>query len=109
MRTTREVDQVPGDNHRIVCRAHWVWCPGCQEVHRFRSAHPEGTNTGILWDWDGNEEAPTFSPSYVTWTDTTRCHSFLRTDRWEFLGDCTHSLAGQTVDMVDLPAWLAGE
>ena len=30
------------------------------------------------------------------------CHSFVRNGRIEFLGDCTHGLAGKTVD---LPKW----
>ncbi len=30
------------------------------------------------------------------------CHSFVRDGRIQFLGDCTHELAGQTVD---LPEW----
>lgn len=30
------------------------------------------------------------------------CHSFVRAGRIEFLGDCTHALAGQTVP---LPPW----
>jgi hypothetical protein len=33
-----------------------------------------------------------------------RCHSFVRNGRIEFLGDCTHALASQTVDLPDLPA-----
>lgn len=31
-----------------------------------------------------------------------RCHSFVTDGRIQFLGDCTHALAGQTVD---LPEW----
>lgn len=30
------------------------------------------------------------------------CHSFVRDGRIEFLGDCTHSNAGQTVDLPDV-------
>lgn len=30
------------------------------------------------------------------------CHSFVTDGRIQFLGDCTHALAGQTVD---LPTW----
>jgi hypothetical protein len=29
------------------------------------------------------------------------CHSFVRDGRIQFLGDCTHSLANQTVDLPD--------
>lgn len=35
------------------------------------------------------------------------CHSFLTAGRWRFLEDSGHALAGQTVDMVALPDWLA--
>ncbi len=31
------------------------------------------------------------------------CHSFVRNGRIEFLADCTHELAGQTVDLPILP------
>lgn len=86
----------------------WVmtWCPGCDKVHPFRISGRSET-----WEWDGNLEAPTFSPSYLTWSGPreqplSRCHSFLRSGVWEFLGDSTHSLAGQSVPMVDLPEWL---
>lgn len=27
----------------------------------------------------------------------TTCHSFVKAGQWEFLGDCTHHLKGQTV------------
>jgi hypothetical protein len=30
------------------------------------------------------------------------CHSFVRNGRIEFLHDCTHALAGQTVDLPDI-------
>ncbi len=86
----------------------WVmtWCPGCEQAHPFRVK-----GRTVTWEWDGNLEAPTFSPSYLTWSGdrdnpTSRCHSFLRAGVWEFLQDSTHSLAGQSVPMVDLPDWL---
>lgn len=70
--------------------------------------------SGPVWEWDGNLEAPTVSPSIlVRWTHAEtgehRCHSFLRGGRWEFLGDCTHELVGQTVEMKPLPDWLVAE
>ena len=30
------------------------------------------------------------------------CHSFVREGKIEFLGDCTHALKGQTVDLNDV-------
>lgn len=62
----------------------------------------------MIWEWDRNAECPTFSPSLLVWYDNpdgTRgmtCHTFIRAGHIEFLGDCTHALAGQTVP---IPAW----
>jgi hypothetical protein len=93
-----------------------VWCPGCDAAHAFNISST--TNIDVpIWQWDGNEEKPTFSPSYmVVWKGyedgsavTKVCHSFLRNGVWEFLTDCTHELAGQHVPMVPLPDWLVEE
>jgi hypothetical protein len=50
-------------------------------------------------------EAPTFTPSILvrySWSDGPRvCHSFVTGGRIQFLEDCTHHLAGQTVDLPD--------
>lgn len=142
--------------------AVWTWCPGCDSLHPFRTRSVDPAL--VTWEWDGNLEAPTFSPSLICyssvhlcegehtftecpddcpeighavlwWVDGTLrqyragedvpagatearghasphprnpafgpCHSFLRAGRWEFLSDSAHHLAGQTVDMVPLPA-----
>lgn len=96
-------------------------CPGCAtegaEVHVLPvsgdpSKHP-------VWDFDGNLEAPTLSPSILTRTSYYTgpgspprefvCHSHLRAGVFEFLSDCTHALAGQRVPMPELPDWLAAD
>ena len=72
------------------------WCPGCDEPHRV----PRDGR----WTFDGNWERPTFSPSLLSWADYPDgrrcCHLFIRDGHLEFLGDCTHALAGQRVPMV---------
>jgi hypothetical protein len=105
-------------------------CPGCAlerdegikdddgKVIPFRESGlhmlPVNTDqTKPAWTFDGNEEAPTVSPSILTHheqsdTDprpTYVCHSFLNAGVFQFLGDCTHALAGQFVPMPDLPDW----
>lgn len=82
-------------------------CPGCQEIggsglHLLPVTPCEGRPS---WTWDGNLEAPTVSPSILTRYNDGVCHSFLRAGVFEFLGDCTHSLAGQKVPMLDLGEW----
>lgn len=92
------------------------WCPGCDECHAIHVDTPN--SSGARWTFDGNADAPTFSPSinirsgrfvdmyYVDEEDPPEsaiCHYFLHAGRLEFLGDCTHALAGQTVDLPDFP------
>lgn len=102
------------------------WCPGCGRAHMIKV---EGTGHPC-WSWNGDADKPTFQPSilvqgrdftpagfaaYERWraegcnkptpyfeSAETVCHSFVTDGRIQFLGDCTHALAGQTVD---LPAW----
>lgn len=64
------------------------------------------------WTFNGDFENPTFSPSLNTWwggfksgdhdIPLHRCHSFIRDGKIQFLGDCTHALAGQTVDLPEI-------
>lgn len=68
------------------------YCPACKEHH--------GVNSS--WNFNGDYDKPTFSPSIlVTWGDDRRCHSFVRDGKIQFLSDCTHELAGETVEMLD--------
>lgn len=82
-------------------------CPGCKGTHVIPTS---GDNA---WGFNGSLELPTLTPSILVYpTDhltaagerirTPRCHSFVREGRIEFLGDCTHDLKGQTVDLPEL-------
>jgi hypothetical protein len=76
---------------------HMIFCPGCKSGHGFRVGQPSGPN----WTFNGDLEKPTFNPSLLcTWKHGDvehRCHSFVRDGVIQFLSDCTHDLAGQTV------------
>lgn len=58
------------------------------------------------WAWNGSVDLPTLSPSLLSaGSDVSGdhlCHSFIRAGRVQFLSDCSHSLAGQTVDLLDV-------
>lgn len=41
----------------------WTWCPGCDSLHPFRIRTVDGDLP--TWEWDGNLERPTFSPSLL--------------------------------------------
>lgn len=94
------------------------WCPGCKEMHCVNSG----------WTFDGNYDAPTFSPSILVasghysssfkaggncWCTYNaehpddpvsfrcqRCHSFVKGGNIEFLSDCTHELVSKTIALL---------
>ena len=82
------------------------WCPGCKSAHAVNTSGPR-------WNYNGNPDKPTFSPSILVTYDgvdaghndapPARCHSFVTDGRIQFLGDCTHKLAGQTVEIPEWP------
>jgi len=101
-------------------RLHF-WCPGCNEIHGVQ----HGAGAPPRWGWNGDADKPTFTPSVLVrsnrwdppvtadnlgewerspWPQSQVvriCHSFVVDGRIQFLGDCTHALAGQTVDLPD--------
>ena len=99
--------------------AYGFWCPGCNKMHVVRG-----------WDFNGDVDRPTFRPSVLVtsghhmpqWSGNGcwctynaehpenpsgfacfRCHSFVTDGQIQFLSDCTHALANQTVPLPDLP------
>jgi len=102
------------DDQGIKYDALMFVCPGC--------VSNDGTGIHLLpvnssekspsWDWDGNLDAPTLSPSILTHTKpyvdgkgTGVCHSFLKAGIFEFLTDSTHGYSGKSVAGGELPAW----
>jgi len=142
-------DSVDADG-RVIARICWLWCPGCSQMHPVHIPAPDGARPNRpTWEWDGNVEQPTFSPSLLCYSSAHlcgdehlvpcaggecghlghrvledgslavggphtadpawgNCHSFIRAGRWEFLSDCAHELAGQTVPLPPIPDWWLG-
>jgi len=84
-------------------------CPGCKCEH---GVWVSKKNTlGAQWTWNEDMVKPTFSPSIlISWGGSGHedvpkrvCHSFVRDGQIQFLGDCTHALAGQTVPLPPQP------
>lgn len=74
------------------------WCPGCKSTHQVDDK---------IWTYNDNAEKPTLSPSVLARSARRkpgewRCHFYMRDGKLEYLADCTHDLAGQTVDMIAL-------
>jgi hypothetical protein len=78
----------------------WMfYCPACEDEHIYPM------NQG--WSFNQNYSYPTFSPSlllkwdYTAGKATKICHLFVTAGKIKYCGDCTHIMAGQTVDMRD--------
>ena len=88
--SSQDVIETHGDQH-------FFWCPGCQSHHAPNNR----------WTWNGDRVKPTFHPSVLSQgvrdaacaPTPQRCHLFVRDGKLQYLSDCTHELAGQTVEM----------
>lgn len=85
-------------------------CPGCGNGH-FVTVNGTLNESGASWDWNGSLDAPTFSPSLLVngHIPTSRCHSFVRDGKIQFLDDCYHEMKGQTVEMIDMKDSIWGD
>jgi hypothetical protein len=91
------------DRIYVLRDTYFFYCPGCREVHSLNHS----------WKFNGDIIRPTFTPSILVWRDAIpdaierfkeyrkpyHCHSFITDGRIQFLSDCTHDLAGQTIDL----------
>lgn len=80
----------------VADKQYWFKCPGCECSHAF-------TVGGTHWQWNGSLDRPSFTPSLLCNKDdpASRCHSFVTDGKIQFLSDCWHKLAGQTVEIPD--------
>lgn len=79
-------------------RALRFFCPGCECTHAFT------VQGDYKWTWNNDFNKPTFSPSLLcNFNDPqSRCHLFLKDGMIQYLNDCYHKLAGQTIEC---PEW----
>lgn len=58
------------------------------------------------WTFNGDFQKPTFTPSMLVNANSPqlgkRSHFFVTDGKIQYLSDCDHELAGQTIDMVDV-------
>lgn len=79
-------------------------CPGCGYSHVYTTK--EAVAAKLQWDFNGDTNSPTFSPSLLNrggrHGSEHICHLFVRNGSIEFCSDCTHALAGKTVEMKEI-------
>jgi hypothetical protein len=77
-------------------------CPGCGFQHGF------DVTGNITWKFNGDLNKPTVSPSilitmpYYGDEKNIRCHSFIKDGFIQYLSDCSHKLAGQTIELAEI-------
>lgn len=98
-------------------------CPGCQDTHQLTSAiwtfngnfeaptvrasvlvtsgHYAGRNPGSDACWCTYNAAQEAKGEKRAPFECGVCHSFITDGKIQFLDDCTHALAGQTVELPD--------
>lgn len=77
---------------------HIVYCPACRMGHEFEA---------VLWTYNGDEGKPTFTPDqvHIEYGEEgvrRRCHFRVTKGRIEYLPDCSHLMAGMTVDLPEI-------
>jgi len=84
---------------------HAIRCPAC-EAENTGSLHVfclKTTWSSPGWSFNGDVYKPTFIPSMMARCRLKGvehvCHSFVTDGRIQYLGDCTHALKGQTIDL----------
>jgi hypothetical protein len=84
-------------NGQIEYDVLFFWCPACDKYHSVNVNHPNG------WGWNGSLNQPTITPSILVtggYPDM-RCQSFVTDGKIQYLSDCSHGMAGQTVELPD--------
>jgi hypothetical protein len=81
-------------------------CPGCKYGHAVAvngRTMPGSDGKPNSWGWNQSYEKPTFTPSLLINKKKQGgyplCHTIITDGRIQFLADCTHELAGKTIDM----------
>jgi hypothetical protein len=105
----------------IIGKDRWyIFCPGCYLDRKEK--HPDDPRTWMngalhcfsenIHRFNGDVESPTLYPSllnsyhYGEDRKAYICHSFVTDGRIQFLSDCTHPLANQTVELMDVQPYL---
>ena len=79
-------------------------CEGCRGFHSIITSGPDA------WGWNGDRDAPVFTPSVLVVHNNAKgrhvCHSFVGCNGAQpgeiiYLSDCTHHLAGQVRPLLD--------
>ncbi len=101
---------IPNEVNGVV-EAYTFWCPACNAPHSFGVVSPRYGRQVPVWQFDGNMESPTFSPSLrLSYTNpqtkqqVTTCHLFLTNGELVYQGDSGHDMKGKVVPLPEFPS-----
>lgn len=86
----------------------YFYCPGCKQALLALGDSEEDAMIGAIHvmgkhDFNGDHEAPTFSPSILTDKGRgVKCHSYVTDGSIRYLDDCQHPLKGQTIPLPEI-------
>ena len=93
-------------------KGRWIFfCPACECGHCIKTDPNDKELMGnAYWTFNGDQDKPTIRASILVFEGKDnppfkkqhRCHSFVTDGKIEYLGDCTHKMAGQTVELPDM-------
>ncbi|MBK5202187.1 MAG: hypothetical protein JJE45_00495 [Prolixibacteraceae bacterium] len=90
-------------------------CPGCGHLHAINDSQTDlrGEKRPV-WEFNGDFDKPTIRASVLNWSyrknpdsgkydiEIDRCHSFITDGMIQYLDDCQHKLAGQTIELPEI-------
>lgn len=98
-------------------RRAYIFCPACYE--QSKKDYPDDSRFWInsalhclivagegAWEFNQDYDRPTFTPSLLMHGEVEICHSFIADGKIQYLMDCTHAMAGQTVELMDAQLYL---
>lgn len=80
------------------------FCNGCGHRHFVSDKNTNIPNLpeSSIWTFNGNFENPTIAPSLKLTSPGYVCHSVITNGKIRFCPDCTHHLAGQTIELPEI-------
>lgn len=91
-------EHIGSDGKKYHHTQYLYMCPGCGYEHAFALKSDGGYH-----DFNMDLNKPTISPSVLqNFNPNTICHAFIKDGFIQFLSDCHHKLAGQTVELPEI-------
>jgi hypothetical protein len=95
MKKVHTIEKQPGQD----APDFMFWCPACQCGH---AVWTEDRGGKPMWKFNGNFDAPTFSPSLLIHHGSGGkeiCHTVVSDGVINYCSDCTHAFAGRSIPM----------